>query len=266
MIELQIGCAGWEYKDWKGPFYPRKMNNAEHLEYYSKFFGITEVNSTFYNLPWIEMVEGWHRKTPESFRFIVKVWQKITHEIKSEDLMERINQFFDRLLPLKSKIIGFLLQFPPWFKYSSDHLTRLQYLLDILPEHYAYFIELRDNSWFNEDIISKFIDGKKYILSTSYLEYLEPFFYDNQSTYYIRLIGDRKLDTFKAVQRKQEESMADLEGHIKIIKKKPKKYRIFIIVNNHFSGFAPETVNEIKKNYNLSYKKFTAQQKLSDFL
>ena len=45
----------------------------------------------------------------------------------------------------------------------------------------------------------------------------------------------------------------------------PNIREIFIIVNNHFSGFAPETVNQIKRELNISSKNFAKQKKLTDF-
>jgi hypothetical protein len=48
--------------------------------------------------------------------------------------------------------------------------------------------------------------------------------------------------------------------------KTPNIYEIFIIVNNHFQGFAPESVNMIKKKFGLSYRQFSSQTSLIDFM
>lgn len=58
MAKIEIGTAGWDYKDWVGSFYPKQLERTQHLEYFSKYFDIVEINSTFYNLPSIGMVKN----------------------------------------------------------------------------------------------------------------------------------------------------------------------------------------------------------------
>jgi uncharacterized protein YecE (DUF72 family) len=93
-----------------------------------------------------------------------------------------------------------------------------------------------------------------------------PFYLDNQINYYIRLIGDRELTVFNRIQREQKSSLLDLNKHIEQLILLPHIYEIFIIVNNHFAGFAPESVNELKKQWGLSYHQFNTQKSLDDFL
>jgi uncharacterized protein YecE (DUF72 family) len=225
-----------------------------------------EINSTFYNLPSEEIVHNWALRIPESFKFIVKVWQKISHNLNDSELENYINQFFSRMVYLKGKISKFLLQFPPWFKYSEKHYKQLTNLLNQFPLEYSYVIELRDNSWFNPDILSEIIDGSMVILGTTYMPGITPYYMPNQNTYYIRLIGDRELTIFNRIQRKQEEALRDLTKKIKDLNKLPEIYEIFIIVNNHFAGFAPESANELKKKFYLPLKRFDQQKKIFDFL
>ncbi len=266
MVRIKIGTAGWDYKDWVGPFYPKQLEKAQHLLYFSKIFDIVEINSTFYNLPTESMVLNWRNRVPENFRFIVKVWQNITHKLHETDLGLNINNFFSLLSLLSSKIEYFLLQFPPWFKYSETHFRKLQSLIKEIPSEYKYVIELRDNSWFNSKILSNFIDGKRIILGTTYKPGIIPFYIENQKNYYIRLIGDRELTVFNRIQRKQKKSLSDLDKNIEKLMKIPNITEIFIIVNNHFAGFAPESVNEIKKKWGLSYHQFNTQKTLVDFM
>ena len=46
-----VGTAGYSYDDWKGPFYPEKVDNKQMLSLYAQHFCFTEVNSTYYRLP-----------------------------------------------------------------------------------------------------------------------------------------------------------------------------------------------------------------------
>jgi len=266
MVKIKIGTAGWDYKDWVGPFYPKQLEKARYLPYFSKIFDIVEINSTFYNLPTESMVLNWKHRVPENFRFVVKVWQKITHNLNDPDLELYINQFFSIMTLLREKIEYFLLQFPPWFKYTENHIKKLNLLFKEIPSEFKIIIELRDNSWFNPVILSNFIDGKKIILGTTYKPGLMPYYLDNQISYYIRLIGDRELTIFNRIQREQKNSVSHLNKNIEELVKMPNIYEIFIIVNNHFAGFAPESVNELKKQWGLSYHKFSNQRSLVDFL
>ena len=265
MVQIKIGTAGWDYKDWIGSFYPKRLKRSQFLEFFSKFFEIVEINSSFYNLPSKEMVKNWNERVPESFRFIVKVWQKISHNLNKSDLDSYIIEFLHRFEPLKDKISGFLIQFPPWFKYSKVHLLKLTSLLNDFPLKCKLIIELRDNSWFKPEILSKFIDFDQKILGTTYMPDVIPYYMPDQNYYYIRLIGDREFTVFNRVQRDQEEVLDDLNENIQNLIKSPTIYEIFIIVNNHFQGMAPESVNELKKRWGLPYRIYNKQKTLVDF-
>ncbi|MFW9826829.1 MAG: DUF72 domain-containing protein [Candidatus Thorarchaeota archaeon] len=266
MAKLYLGTAGFYYKDWVGTFYPKTLEKTHFLEYFSKYFNLVEINSTFYNLPSEDMVIHWKNRVSENFRFIIKVWQKITHDLDNPDLDSNIIEFFSRLNLLKSKVTGFLLQFPPWFKFSESHLEKLIQLIEKMPLQYNYIIELRDNSWYDIDILSKFIDGEKLILGTTYMPNIIPYYLVNQKSYYIRLIGDRKLKKFDRIQREQKQAIDHLYNNVKKMLNDSNIYRIFIIVNNHFQGAAPESVNLLKKKFGLSYHNYTGQKNLTDFL
>jgi len=265
MVKIYFGCAGWDYKDWMGTFYPKSLERYNHLAFYSNYFELIEINSTFYNIPTKTTVTNWYNKVSEDFKFIVKVWQKITHNLNDSDLDYLISQFFSQLAPLQDKVIAFLLQFPPWFKFTEKHFSQLKFLSNELPREHKYVIELRDNSWFNEEIITRIVDGTQFILGTTYMPGIKAYYLNNQIFYYIRLIGDRELNVFNRIQRNQEENINDLLRNIQLLEKRPNVFEIFIIVNNHFQGNAPESINLLKKRLNLPIKEFNQQKKLSDY-
>lgn len=267
MVKISVGTAGWDYKDWKGTFYPQRLVSRQYLEFYSNFFVIIEINSSFYNLPSKEMVNNWANRVPQDFRFIIKVWQEITHKLGDFEINTRISKFFQRFEPLEGKILGFLFQFPPRFKHSEDHIEKLVNLIHQLPKNTEsiYIFELRDNTWFIPENLTSIIDGNKYILGTTYKPGIKPYFLPNQNYYYIRLIGDRELTLFNRIQREQKESLLDLSQNISILKQKSDVFEIFIIVNNHFQGFAPESANLIKKRLNLPFKPLNQQKSLIEY-
>jgi len=266
MVKIEIGTAGWDYKDWVGPFYPKQLERGHHLEYFSKYFNVVEINSTFYNLPSIDMVRNWKLRVPANFCFIVKVWQKITHNLDDPNLDSHIVKFFSTIEHLNDKIKAFLLQFPPWFKYTENHFEKLKSLLNELPLEYKYIIELRDNSWFNPEILAKLIDRDKRILGTTYMPGVIPYYVENQKFYYIRLIGDRKLTVFNRIQRDQKDALNNLYKNVQNLIKIPEISEIFIIVNNHFQGSAPESVNNLRKKFGISYHSFNKQRSLTEYI
>ena len=265
MVQIKIGTAGWDYKDWVGSFYLKKLIRSQFLTFFSKFFEIVEINSSFYNIPSKKMVKNWNERVPENFRFIIKIWQKISHNLNDPDLDLYVSEFFHRFKPLYEKISGFLMQFPPWFKYSKTHLLKLISLIKSFPLKCKLIIELRNNSWFKPEILSKFIDGELKILGTTYMPNVQPYYMPDQKYYYIRLIGDRELTVFNRIQRDQKDILEDLDQNIKNLIYSANIYEIFIIVNNHFQGMAPESANELKKKYGSSYRIFSNQKTLIDF-
>lgn len=263
---LFIGAAGWYYEDWKNVFYPSHLDKDSWLSYYAKFFDFTEINNTFYNLPTQDGVEKWRKAVPDSFRFAVKVWQKITHESQNPEIESIVQQFFNTLLPLEPKIAIYLLQFPPRFGFSAKHQRQLQNILQALPKHGKYVLELRENGWFDPKFLTSIIDGKRFILGTSYLEGVDPFYYSNQESYYIRMIGNRELTKFAQKQREQPIMMDHIQKIVDKLQHSPSITDIFVIFNNHFRGFSPVDINEFKQFLRLPYKDYRKNRSLLDFM
>jgi uncharacterized protein YecE (DUF72 family) len=216
-------------------------------------------------LPTLETTERWNSIVPQTFTFAVKMWQEITHDTKEIDLDSKLYQFFYRMDPLKQKICAILLQFPPWFKYSENHLNYLLSIINESPLDYKLFLELRHNNWFNIDILSKLIDNSRTFLGTTYFKDINPYYFPNQNSYYIRLIGDRLLESFGSVQRTQDKIIAELGERLNAFENSSNIDDIFIIVNNHFTGFSPETVNNLKKIWKLPTHKYDKQKRLTDY-
>src|SRR6266446_1188100 len=90
---ILIGCSGWSYPDWEGPFYPEGMAAADELGWYADRFPIVEVDSTFYRPPAPSQVRGWMKRTPPGFKFALKVPQVITHQKRLKDCAQEVEGF-----------------------------------------------------------------------------------------------------------------------------------------------------------------------------
>jgi uncharacterized protein YecE (DUF72 family) len=144
MSQLRIGCSGWTYKDWKGPFYPPQTKDRDRLEYYATRFDTAEINASFYRLPSEKMVQGWAERAPNGFLFAWKVSRFITHNKKLKDCADPLALVFGRMAPLKEKLGPSLIQLPPQLRRNDD---RLAAFLKLLPRG-RHTVEFRHPSWY----------------------------------------------------------------------------------------------------------------------
>ena len=47
----RVGCSGWQYRHWRGDFYPAHLPQARWFEHYARTFDTVEINNRFYRLP-----------------------------------------------------------------------------------------------------------------------------------------------------------------------------------------------------------------------
>jgi uncharacterized protein YecE (DUF72 family) len=92
----RIGCSGWNYKSWKGRFYPSELPSARWLDYYATTFDTVEVNNSFYRLPERSTFEAWRKQTPVGFLFAVKASRFLTHMKRLRDPDEPLARLFLR--------------------------------------------------------------------------------------------------------------------------------------------------------------------------
>ena len=59
--------------------------------------------------------------------------------------------------------------------------------------------------------------------------------------------------------------MSDLINRLQAYQNSPSIEEIFVIFNNHFRGFAPQDVIDLKKVLQLPYKSFRTERNLLDY-
>lgn len=144
-----IGTSGWHYDHWQGPFYPEGLRKGAFLAHYAERFDTAEINNSFYRLPEEKTLLRWRQYVPEGFVFSVKASRYLTHLKKLKDPREPLERLLDRVGVLGEMLGPILFQLPPRWRANS---RRLGDFLEILPEGYRYAFELRDPSWFNDEI------------------------------------------------------------------------------------------------------------------
>ncbi len=146
--KIFIGTSGYNYKHWKGPFYPDDMSSDEWFDFYCQNFDAVEINNSFYQLPEKKTFQSWKDRSPDNFRFSVKASRYITHMKKLKDPKEPTGNFFKAVDGLDDKLEAVLFQLPPRWGFNKE---RLASFLKVLPADFKYAFEFRDNSWWNDE-------------------------------------------------------------------------------------------------------------------
>ncbi|MCB1327813.1 MAG: DUF72 domain-containing protein [Leptospiraceae bacterium] len=148
-MKLFVGTSGYAYKEWRGHFYPEKLKEADMLEYYGKQLSTVEINNTFYRMPKEEVLLGWAKKVPASFRFTLKASRRITHQLRLRDCADPLAYLLKTAAVLDKKLGALLFQMPPNLKLD---LERLQEFLDLIPKKTRAAFEFRHLSWFDDAV------------------------------------------------------------------------------------------------------------------
>ncbi|MFK0120177.1 DUF72 domain-containing protein [Streptomyces sp. NPDC090994] len=138
MGEVRVGACSWTDRQLVASgWYPRGRRDAEgRLRHYASRLPVVEVDAGYYALPSRRNSELWLERTPENFRFDVKVFSLLTgHPTRTGALpadlrgAERGPALLDEVWrrfayavePLREagRLGAVLFQFPPWFPPST---------------------------------------------------------------------------------------------------------------------------------------------------
>jgi len=233
MDKIFLGCSGWSYKDWVGPFY--KTEQESMLKAYSEVFKTAEINSTFYAYPFKGMVLGWLKYTKPEFVFAAKLPKLITHKKKLNPelgIEEDIKRFCELMQPLQldGKLGCILIQMPPSIKFD---IKLLEDFFKVLPMEFRFSIEFRDLCWLRDETWS-LLEKYRIVYTIVDEPLLPPEVKVTSDIAYIRWHGKGKRPWYNYRYEKKE-----LEPWIPKIKETAKKSeKIYGYFNNHFHGYA----------------------------
>jgi uncharacterized protein YecE (DUF72 family) len=146
---FRVGTSGWNYKHWKGIFYPQDLRPEAWFGYYHEHFDTVEINYTFYQLPEERTFQGWQGQASQGFLYAVKANQYITHMKKLREPSESLQNFLPRVRMLEENLGPILWQLPPRWRANPE---RLEGFVQLLPEDLESVFEFRDPDWFQEEI------------------------------------------------------------------------------------------------------------------
>lgn len=148
---IRIGCSGWQYRHWRGRFYPRELPVDRWLEHYAETFDTVELNGSFYRLPEATTFADWSRRLPDGFRMAVKASRYLTHVKRLREPAEPLRRLWSRAERLGSHLGPMLYQLPPRWHPDTE---RLLAFLSALPGGHEHAVEFRDWSWYRVGLMS----------------------------------------------------------------------------------------------------------------
>ena len=242
--DIRIGTSGWNYREWRGDFYPVDVPMRKWLGFYAKQFNSVEINYTFYRLPSAKTCSEWNQSTPKDFQFAFKASRYLTHVKRLVDVRDSWNQFLSRIAIPGRKLGPILLQFPATFTATDLNLNSIAQFLKYAtigrgaPE---LVMEFRDSSCFGApmiDILRKY--GCALAISHS-RRYPVPNLVDTADFVYFRFHGPQTMfaSSYSKVELSEwSRKLADLTRNHR---------SIYAYFNNDSGGHAPRNAAELRR-------------------
>lgn len=144
-----VGTSGFSYAAWVGSFYPEDIASTDMLRFYATKLTSVEINNTFYRMPKSTVLAKWAGDVPETFQFVLKAPQRITHLKRLKDVGEDVSFFFKTAETLGARFGPVLFQLPP---FSKKDVSRLRDLLAAVPANHRVALEFRNVTWLDDEV------------------------------------------------------------------------------------------------------------------
>jgi len=148
---IRIGCSGWNYRHWRGPFYPESLGVKDWFGFYAGRFDTVEINNSFYRLPTAKTFDAWRIQAPPDFLYAVKANRYLTQAKKLKECEEPLARMIPPMRHLEEALGPILYQLPPSLRLNLD---RLEAFLAMLPRDLTHVFEFRDASWYRDETLS----------------------------------------------------------------------------------------------------------------
>lgn len=114
MAKTWIGVSGWNYKEWRGDFYPAELPIKRQLSHATHVFNSIEINGSFYSLLTPAAYRRMRDESPHPYVFALKGSRFITHNKKLRDAQTPLANYFasgplvlgDKLGPIVWQLAG----------------------------------------------------------------------------------------------------------------------------------------------------------------
>jgi uncharacterized protein YecE (DUF72 family) len=155
--QLYVGTSGFSYAEWvDAGFYPSGTKSGQMLQQYARYFLITELNYTWYQMPKAEAIERQCQQVPQEFLFAAKLTRTLTHEIDQQQWRDQAILYREGIVPLvqTGQLVAVLIQLSPSFLRTTSNRKYLATLLDELHD-LPLAIEFRHRSWASDRVFSE---------------------------------------------------------------------------------------------------------------
>jgi uncharacterized protein YecE (DUF72 family) len=250
---LYLGTSGFSYNDWAGVFYPQGIQRRDWLSFYAREFNAVELNSTYYAIPKLSILESMIRKTGEGFMFAVKANQEMTHQRQPDSGV--FEAFVNILQPFidSGKLGCVLAQFPFSFGANRQNARYLELFRDKLKD-LPVVIEFRNIQWLKPEVFTwlhKHNLGFCCVDEPQLPNLLPPVAEVTTNVAYVRFHGRNAAKWWQhehAYERYDYTYSADeLKEWLPRIKKlNGLAEKTFVFANNHWRSQAVSTIRQIR--------------------
>jgi len=154
----RVGCSGWQYRHWRGDFYPETLPLSRWFQHYALTFDTVEINNSFYRWPDAATFATWREQAPDRFVFAVKASRFLTHLKKLKDPDEPLLRTFEHAKALGPHLGPLLYQLPPRWPVNVERfagfLRTLRRTMARLRVTALQVVEFRDPTWYTDAIFA----------------------------------------------------------------------------------------------------------------
>ena len=154
---LWVGTSGYSYPEWvEAGIYPSGTKAGEMLPLYAREFPVTELNTTWYQMPQAESIERQRSLVPPNFLFSAKLTRSLTHEVDPKAWQGEVAKYRVGIAPLlqSRQLLAVLIQFGGPFDRSSKNRAYLGALLSEL-DGLPLAVEFRNSSWADDKVFAE---------------------------------------------------------------------------------------------------------------
>ena len=253
-----LGTVGFAYKAWQGVFYPPWLDAQSYLATYSQCFNALEMDSTFYAVPRLALIERWVRQLTPGFQVCPKTPKAITHQFQLPLAQKAMQDFLTVMREFGEHLGPVLLQFPPTF--TASDAQALDTFLSDLPGDIRFAIEFRHLSWWGyQETIPLLQKHRAAWVAVDYAHsprQITP----TTDFLYIRWLGEH--GRFQRGSGERTEVQTDLLWWQQAIQTHSQSINAtYGFFNDDYAGHAPESCNQFKQLLGLptQYPQFPKQ-------
>ncbi|QGQ96776.1 DUF72 domain-containing protein [Paenibacillus psychroresistens] len=155
---IRVGLSGFGDHE---ELYGNGVRASERLKAYSAYFGVVELDNSFYAVQPVRNYLKWLSETPHGFQFVIKAYQGMTGHLRGEknyfDSDEAMfAAFHTSIQPVieEQRLSMVLFQYPPWFECNQKNVAILRKTRERMGD-VPCAVEFRNQTWYTPETREK---------------------------------------------------------------------------------------------------------------